>query len=141
MFKHVLAAIAAAVLVAPGIAQAQSAPSYARGADETIHGRIQSFDGAYHLTVRDDRGYVDDVTMHQGTIINPTGLTLQPGMVVSIDGFNAGRTFAANEIDTPYSYYAGIPYFAGRPWFAYGPSVDLGFYFGHPGWYHGGWRR
>ena len=140
MVKYLVAAVAAALLVAPGAARAQGAPSYAT-ADESVHGRILSFDGGYHLTVRDERGFVDDVTMHQGTIINPTGLTLQPGMIVSIVGYNAGRTFAANEIDTPYTYYSGIPYYAGRPWFAYGPSVDLGFYYGHPDWDRRGWRR
>jgi len=136
MFKFVLAALAAAMLVTPGIAQAQGVPSYARGGgDESIHGRIRSFDGGYNLTVRDDRGFVDNVTLHQGTIINPTGLTLQPGMVVSISGYNSGSSFAANEIDTPYTYAYGVPYFAGRPWNYYGPSVDLGFYFGNRGWY------
>lgn len=139
MIKYLMAAFAAALLVAPGIAQAQ--PSYARPADESIHGRIVSFDGAYNLQVRDDRGFVDNVSLHQGTIINPTGLTLQPGMIVSIAGVNAGSTFAANEIDTPYTFAYGVPYYAGHPWNYYGPSVSLGFYFGNGGWYHGGWRR
>ena len=65
------------------------------------------------MYVRDVRGYVDNVTLHQGTIINPTGLTLAPGMVVSILGYNAGPFFAANEVDTPYTYTYGVPYYAG----------------------------
>jgi len=89
------------------------APSYARpapaGGEETIHGRISSFDGKYHLNVRDDRGFLDSVDMHQGTVINPTGLTLQPGMAVTILGFNRGHAFAANEIDTPYLSYGLAP--------------------------------
>ncbi len=45
---------------------------------------------AVHLQVRDEQGYVDNVQLHQGTIINPTGITLEPGMVVSILGYNSG---------------------------------------------------
>ncbi len=89
--------------------------------------------------MRDEQGYVDNVQLHQGTIINPTGLTLAPGMVVSILGYNAGPFFAANEIDTPYTFYAGAPYYQGHPWSYYGPTVSLGFFFGNPGscWWHG----
>jgi hypothetical protein len=53
-------------------------------------------------------------------------------------GYNAGPYFAANEIDTPYTFYAGYPYYAGHPWNYYGPSVSLGFFFGNNGWWHGG---
>ena len=44
--------------------------------DDVISGSIASLDDKYEITVRDDRGFVDDVRLHQGTIINPTGLTL-----------------------------------------------------------------
>jgi hypothetical protein len=88
--------VAALFLGAPLIAAAQT-PSYAgsddgsssRG-DAQIRGRVISFDGAYAVGVRDDRGFVDNVQLHPGTIINPTGITLEPGMVVSILGYNAG---------------------------------------------------
>jgi invasion protein IalB len=123
-----LAAFAQQTDAAPA---AQATPTYARPAangEETIHGRISSFDGKYHLNVRDDRGFVDSVDLHQGTIINPTGLELQPGMTVTIAGFNRGRTFAANEIDTPYQAYGVVP-------FGYSPvSIGIGFgpvYFHH----------
>jgi hypothetical protein len=114
-------------------------PSYAEAPpqDEQIRGRIISFDGAYSLQVRDERGFVDNVQLHQGTIINPTGLTLAPGMIVSILGYNSGSYFAANEIDTPYTFDAGVPYYAGHPWDYYGPSISLGFFFGNLGWWHG----
>jgi hypothetical protein len=139
--RNRLAALAAAIVIfAPFAANAQIVPSYAAptpGGDEQIHGRVLSFDGGYNLEVRDEKGYVDNVRLHQGTIINPTGLTLAPGMIVSILGYNAGATFAANEIDTPYTFYYGVPWFAGHPWNYYGPSVSFGFYFGHPGWWHG----
>ena len=127
------AALAIAACSAPLAASAQQAaaappagppPSYARqpaNGEETIHGRIDSFDGKYHLNVRDDRGFVDSVDMHQGTVINPTGLSLQPGMAVTIMGYNRGRTFAANEIDTPYASYGFVPAYP------YPVSVGIGF--------------
>ncbi len=116
--------------------------------EETIHGRIVSFDGAYNLQVNDDRGFVDNVRMHQGTIINPTGLTLAPGMVVTIYGANSGSVFAAHQIDTPYqSYgyaYPVYPYpvypFYGYPFYGYpypfGARVFVGFGFGFGFGYH-----
>jgi hypothetical protein len=109
--------------------------------DEQIHGRIATFDGGYSLTVNDERGFVDNVQLHDGTIINPTGLTLAPGMVVSILGYNAGPYFVANEVDTPYTYYGGVPYYGGHPWWFYGPTISLGFFFGNGGWWHGGYFR
>ena len=148
MPRLIAALIAALFLAAPIAANAQitsggppNGPSYAAPAanpDAQIHGRILTFDGAYALQVKDEKGYVDNVQLHQGTIINPTGLTLAPGMVVSIMGYNAGSSFAANEIDTPYTFYSGAPYYAGHPWNYYGPSVSLGFFFGNAGWWHGG---
>lgn len=141
--RNYLVALAAALFIAaPLAAQAQIAPYYAHsapdgGAEAQIHGRILNFDGAYSLHVRDEKGYVDAVELHQGTIINPTGLTLAPGMVVSIMGYNGGSFFAANEIDTPYTYYGGYPYYGGHPWNYYGPGVSLGFFFGNAGWWHG----
>jgi len=79
-------------------------PSYASG-DERISGRIAAFDGKFRLDLRDDRGFMDHVLLHQGTVINPTGLQLRPGMSATIYGKNAGTVFAANEIDTPYDNY------------------------------------
>ncbi|HTW83027.1 MAG TPA: hypothetical protein VMD91_03035 [Candidatus Sulfotelmatobacter sp.] len=149
-FPFLVAAAAVAVSLVPlaGFAQDQppsyaqpAAPSYATQ-DEQIHGRIIAFDGQYSLQVRDDRGFVDNVQLHQGTIINPTGLTLAPGMVVAISGYNAGPFFAANEIDTPYTSYGGDWYYLGHPWWYYGPTFSLGFFFGGgTTWWHGGaWR-
>ena len=140
MRKLLTAATAALILYLPLAASAQSAPSYAQpapGQDAQIQGRVTAFDGGYQLKVRDEKGYIDNVRLHRGTIINPTGLTLAPGMVVSILGYNAGTHFEANEIDTPYTFSYGVPYFAGRPWNYYGPAFSLGYFFGHPGWWHG----
>jgi hypothetical protein len=146
--KFLLAAttIALALPLSTNVAFAQDeSPSYAEpeapaaSADVEIRGRVESFDGGYSLQVRDERGYDDVVQLHQGTIINPTGLTLEPGMVVSIIGYNAGNFFAANEIDTPYQYDSGVPYYLGHPYNYYGPSFGLDFFFGAGnGWYHPG---
>jgi len=134
---RILAALlGSVVLEAPLAAFAQQtsapppAPSYARppaNDEETIHGRISLIDGKYHLDVRDDRGFIDNVEMHQGTIINPTGLQLAPGMTVTILGYNRGPVFAANEIDTPYQAYG----FAREPY----PAYSVGFGFG-PVYFH-----
>ena len=142
MLKYFTAAIAAIILTAPTIVGAQDAPpSYAQSqeanSEQQIRGRITAFDGDYSVSVRDEQGYIDNVQLHEGTIINPTGLTLAPGMTVSILGYNSGSYFSANEIDTPYTFYGGFPYYAGHPWNYYGPSVSLGFFFGNVGWWHG----
>ena len=148
MRKAIAAFVAVLILSAPLAARAQivdqqrerPAPSYAEpanGGEAQIHGRILAFDGAYNVQVRDEKGYVDQVQLHQGTIINPTGLTLAPGMVVSIMGYNAGSFFAANEVDTPYTFSYGSPYYGGHPWNYYGPTVSLGFFFGNTSWWHG----
>jgi len=133
MNKHLLAALAALTLAAPIAAQAQSNPS------EDVHGRVVAFNGAYALSVRDERGFIDSIQLHQGTIINPTGLRLAPGMIVNVLGFNAGGYIAADEIDTPYTFYGGVPYFQGHVWSYWGPTVSLGFFFGNVGWWHGGY--
>jgi hypothetical protein len=141
---YTAALVAALVPMFAQAATAQPVPSYARplpAPDQQVRGRVTGFDGAYSLTVRDERGYIDNVQLHQGTIINPTGLTLAPGMVVSVLGYNAGGYFAANEIDTPYTFYGGVPYYYGHPWYYYGPSISLGFFFGSGGWWHGGYYR
>jgi hypothetical protein len=138
--KFLAGVLTALCLMLPPAAQAQDqVPSYASpqySADQNIHGRVTAFDGGYNLQVRDERGYVDNVHLHPGTIINPTGLTLAPGMVVSVLGYNAGSYFSANEIDTPYQFDGGFPYYAGHPWNYWGPSVSLGFFFGNGGWWH-----
>jgi hypothetical protein len=70
-------------------------------------------------------------------VINPTGLSLATGMSVTISGYNAGSSFDANEIDTPYAYDGPI-YYGGYP------GYDYGFFFGgrpFRGDYHGGGFR
>jgi hypothetical protein len=145
-----LAAASTAISLGPVSVAAQpgpppSMPSYARPSNEqTVKGRIASIDGKYDVTVRDDRGYLDRIRLHDGTIINPTGLTLAPGMSVTILGYNSGNRFDANEIDTPYvayePLYYPVPYWG--PYWGWGPAYSFGLGFGGPGWgFRGGWWR
>lgn len=119
-----LSATALTCAIAPLAAGAQ-VPSYAQPGGETISGVITSINGKYNISVRDNRGYIDNVSLHDGTIINPRGLTLAPGESVTIAGVPQGRTFVANEIDTPYvAYPYGYPHPA---------DVGVGLRVGGPG--------
>lgn len=143
MRKALIAGIlAASILIAggaaPALAQAtdQNVPSYARPAapssEETVRGRIESIPGKYQIEVRDDRGFIDNVSLHQGTIINPTGITLAPGMSVTIYGTPSGNEFIANEIDTPYNetypylYPYPYPYYPYYPYYPWGVNFRFG---------------
>jgi hypothetical protein len=171
MTKTIAAALVlAGAFLAPAPASAQNdaaapsdvaapGPSYAMP-EETVSGRVVSFDGNYALQVRDDRGFVDNVQLRDGTIINPTGVRLAPGMRVTIYGVNRGSVLAANQIDTPYQSYGspapvayavpaypyypvygygyGYPYY-GYP-YAYGPRISVGIGFGFGGRWGGRWR-
>jgi hypothetical protein len=135
------------LVAAPTTIHAQAVPPYAQPAapsqEQTIHGRIASVDTAFHLTLRDDRGYLDSVSLHQDTIVNPRGLTLAPGMNVTILGFPASSTFVANQIDTPYGYSGPVPtpVYYGTGWwypgfaYGYGPAFTVRLNF-----FHGGYR-
>ena len=130
------AAIAAAALITPAIASAQDVPSYAAGdANQQIQGTISSINDTWNISVADAGGYTDSVELHQGTIINPTGLTLEQGMSVTIDGYADGSNFDAMEIDTPYQYEGPPPvavYYGPGAWYpgyayGWGPSFSLFF--------------
>jgi len=141
MNKVFVATITAVSLAFPIAAQAQDVPSYAvqqYAEDQNIHGRVIGFDGAYDLSVQDERGYTDNIELHPDTVISPIGLTIAPGMVVSVLGYNAGSYFSVNEIDTPYQVYNDVPFYAGHPWDFYGPTIGLDFFFGNADWWHGG---
>lgn len=134
-FNKIAAAVAAATLGAgliPSAVSAQELPPYAYAGGQ-IQGTIASINSTFNITVRDNNGYLDNVGLHQGTIINPTGLTLEPGMAVTILGDDAGGVFNANEIDTPYNYAGAlpVPVYYGPGWwypgfaYGYGPSFSL----------------
>jgi hypothetical protein len=111
----------------------QSMPSYASG-EEQIHGRVAQVVGKYEISVHDDRGFVDTINLHDGTVINPRGLTLEPGQAVTILGYTRGKVFEANEIDTPYGYgYAYAPYYGAYPAPYYAPYFGVGFW--GAGWF------
>jgi hypothetical protein len=128
-------AVATVALITPAIASAQNVPSYAAGGDQQIRGTISGINGTWNIDVADANGYTDSVELHQGTIINPTGLTLEPGMSVTIDGYPDGSNFDATEIDTPYQYDGPQPvavYYGQGAWYpgyaeGYGPSFNLVF--------------
>ena len=127
-----IAQVFSARLVAAADAPPVLVPSYATD-DEHIEGRIAHIEGKYTLSVRDDRGFIDHVRLHQGTVINPIGLTLADGMRVRIFGHPADREFLADEVETPYRHYGygpyappyapyGYPY--AYPYYGYGPGID-----------------
>jgi hypothetical protein len=95
------------------------------------------------MYVHDSKGYMDTVRLHKGTVINPTGIKLEPGFRVTIMGHPAGSVFVANEIDTPY-HMVGYPGYYGYPYWGYpyywGPAVNFGFGFGWGGRWGGRWR-
>jgi hypothetical protein len=111
-------------LASPPLGKAQQLPSYAT-AEQTIRGRIRSIDGQYHITVRDNKGYLDSVALHQRTLINPPGLVLAPRMSVTIFGYNAGSVFVANEIDTPYKNIEPQSSANGDTTLYYAPSYNV----------------
>ena len=124
-----IAAALAGTLALPVLAD--PLPSYAVGTtDETIHGTIASVEGPNQISVRDARGFLDNVTLHRGTIINPTGLMLQPGQTVTIAGKTQGNVFSANEIDTPYHTVALAPYYPGYGYYGY--PYGRGYYGAYP---------
>jgi hypothetical protein len=96
------AALAGIALLAawPVAARSDDVPSYASGPPpETIAGTIYAINGRYVLTLEDVRGFEDSVTLHDGTIITPTGVTLGSGQGATITGHTDGKTFDADEID------------------------------------------
>jgi hypothetical protein len=119
-------------IFSPSLVLAQQSapmPPYAVGQDDVIRGTIANFNGATTVYVRDVHGYLDNVTLHKGTIINPTGIRLQPGFPVTISGHADGTTFVADEIDTPFHR----TYAVYGPAYAY-PVVGLGWGWGWHGW-------
>lgn len=136
MSGAVLAAgVVAGAASAPALAAVPSAvPSFAQpasAADARISGTVASVPGKYQLQVHDRRGFLDNVELHPGTVINPTGLALEPGMPVTIYGRPAGAQFIADTIDTPYTavvYPYPLPYWGPGP--LWGPRYRLGLRFG-----------
>jgi hypothetical protein len=140
----------AAISAFPIAVAADQPPSYAIGPDasaQTIKGTIFAITGKYTLTLQDERGFEDSVTLHNGTLITPTGLQLGSGQVAQIIGHPDGKTFDADEIDVdPGSISSGQPLLpagdysalsgGGYPGYAFG--IDSGYYNPYGYGYYGG---
>jgi hypothetical protein len=101
MKRLVSSALVVAAVVLPLAALADSQGNATSVGTQTLSGVIDSVDGKFDLTVRDNRGSLDRVTLHRGTIINPTGLQLEPGTTVTIIGHANGGAYDADTIDAP----------------------------------------
>jgi hypothetical protein len=120
-------------------------PTYANR--PSIKGTINGFDGQWVVYMHDQKGYTDHITLHQGTIINPTGIKLLEGMKLTVYGSADGSTFQADRIDVAYSPYS--PYYSsdGNPAYGYGYGGGYGGYpyygygggYGYPYYGWGGW--
>jgi hypothetical protein len=142
--KLAAAFCAAASFALPSLVGAQTYPSYSTASQQSVKGSITGFNGAYTLYLQDDKGYGDNIQMHDGTVINPTGIKLQEGMRVTIYGYANGSVFSAYRIDVTGSTYSdngyggygyGNPYYAypgyGNPYYGYGYG---GYGYGYPAW-------
>jgi hypothetical protein len=123
----------------PRPSYAQPPPTYAQ--QSGIRGTITGFDGQWIVYMHDDKGYIDHITLHQGTMINPTGIRLIEGMRATVYGYADGPTYQANRIDVAYSPYSPYYGYGGYPYYGYYP---YGYGYGYPyygwGWpYWGGW--
>jgi hypothetical protein len=95
-------AVGIVLSIAPTLASAQVFPFprnqngnyHYGGRTSRITGVVSSF-GGFNMMLNGDRA----VVLHQGTIINPRGTTIQPGMHVVVYGYPTNNGFAANEID------------------------------------------
>jgi hypothetical protein len=110
-------------------------PTYANR--PSIKGTITSFDGQWIVYMHDQKGYTDHITLHQGTIINPTGIKLLEGMKVTIYGQADGSTFQADRVDVAYSPYS--PYYGSDGSPAYGYGYGGYPYYGYGGYGYGGY--
>ena len=82
-------------------------------ADEHIRGTISSFernDGEeQRLSLRDDRGFIDEVQLGHDTRVSPSGTELAPGMRVTITGYNGGKWFDAVAVEVTGDDEASAP--------------------------------
>jgi hypothetical protein len=61
-----------------------------------LQGVVASF-VPYHMTIRIHDDFYP-VSLHDGTVINPVGITLSRGMIVHVNGYWSGLSFVANKI-------------------------------------------
>jgi hypothetical protein len=115
------AGLIGAILAAPQVAPAQPF------ADEHIRGTVESFDGQEQLTLRDERGFLDDVAIGHDTRIAPRGTRLVPGMRIAITGYDGGKWFDAVSIQVLQSSLSSIlpSYAAPAPAETLPPPADV----------------
>jgi hypothetical protein len=90
-----------AILGVPAGANAASVHAAAKPDTMTIRGVVSAIDGKWTLTVHDDRNFIENIALHPGTVIEPTGLRLEPGMRVSVLGYQDNANFDADKILGP----------------------------------------
>ena len=105
VMKHriLIAALVLAAASAPLVGSAQPGPypHHWDHANRSTSGRIAAVSGG-SFQLRSGQ----TVFLHQGTVINPTGITLQPGMMVAVNGSPAGDgNINADEVDVSRGSY------------------------------------
>ena len=111
-------------------------PTYAQ--KDYIRGTLNGFDGQWIVYMHDAHGYNDHISLHQGTIINPTGTRLVEGMQVVVYGYSDHGTYQANRVDV-LNWQAFSPYPGYNVGYGYGGYYGYPYYGGiYPG-YYGGW--
>jgi hypothetical protein len=94
-----LLAGAGAIATTSAPAAAQYAPyGYAPNARQNVVTGVVTYFYRFDMTIQAPNGAVIPVQLHQGTIINPLGVSLQPGMPVTVRGYWANGQFFANRI-------------------------------------------
>ena len=67
-----------------------------------VQGTITQIVGKDDIRVKTTRGDLQDVTLRRGTVINPTGMMLRPGIGVIVRGTTTANSIVATRIDTPF---------------------------------------
>jgi len=93
----------------------------APSSQNSISGRVASYDGKTALGVRTNAGRLVAVRLQSGTVISPRGVKLKPGMTVTVVGSGSGATFAAQQIVAPLGRGNGSK-------LGNGPAGERGFY-------------
>lgn len=98
-------AFVGAVATAASADPVASSPS---SAVRTIHARILNVttDG---MQVHERGGKTDTIVFHQSTITDPPDVTLSPGTIVAVTGYDDGNTFVAKDIAVPSAVTKGAP--------------------------------
>jgi hypothetical protein len=109
-FLGIALALGVLAFAAPVVAQAQpivveqpviaAQPGGPFVGNHEVRGTVTYFN-AFTMDVR-AAGEVVPIHLHQGTIINPTGLTLHQGMYIRVFGFWANGNFQADRIGLIY---------------------------------------